>query len=137
MVMLMCGALIFFNAVAQVFLNPSPFKLLPYLASFMFIAAPSMLFVVGLSIGLPVLVGTKLFYTAFSAYMMYCIIIVPRDYAIPFYWIIGDTRKLVFHHEAFPFPYVSVVLNATFLIGTGLASLVLLGIMGRRFWRES
>lgn len=135
--LVMCGVFIFLNAIVQAFFNPSPFDPLPYLSSFVFIAVPSMLFVVGLSIGLPVLIGTKLFYTAFSAYMMYCIIIIPETYEIPFYWIIGDIRKLVFRNSTHPFPYQSIVLNVTFLVGIGLASLLLLGVNSKRFWRES
>jgi ABC-type Na+ efflux pump permease subunit len=135
--LVMCGVFVFLNGVVQAFFNPSPFEPIPYLASFVFISVPSMLFVVGLSIGLPVLMGTKLFFTAFSAYIMYCMIIVPENYEIPFYWIIGDTRKLVFHNGSFSFPYQSIVLNVIFLMGIGIASLLLLGINNKRFWRES
>lgn len=134
--LVMCGVFILLNALVQFFFNPSPFNPLPYLSSFVFIAVPSMLFVVGLSIGLPVLIGTKLFYTVFSAYMMYCIIIIPETSEIPFYWIIGDTRKLVYHNSYFPFPYQSIILNISFLLGIGIASLLLLGINSKRFWRE-
>ena len=134
--LVMCGVFILLNGMVQFFFNPSPFDPLPYLSSFVFIAVPSMLFVVGLCIGLPVLMGTKLFYTAFSAYMMYCIIIIPETHEIPFYWIIGDTRKLVYHNSSFSSPYQSIVLNVIFLMGIGLASLLLLGINSKRFWRE-
>lgn len=122
------------NGVTQALFNPAPFEIVPYILSIIFIVIPSMLFVVSLSLAIPVLIDIRLLYASFSVYFMYCIIAIPDSYELPFYWIIGDTRKLVYSVDGFPIPYQSALLNIIFLIGVGMLSLLLLGLK-RCFWR--
>lgn len=122
------------NGTIQAMFNPSPFEILPYIKSFIFITMPTMIFVVGLSIAIPVLIDIRIFYASMSVYFMYCILVIPNTYEIPFYWIIGDTRKLIY--RCFQIPYRSIILNIVFLIGIGLCSIGLLSLSSKRLWRE-
>lgn len=131
----MCGVFVFLNGIVQALFNPSPFDVLPYILSFVFIAVPSMFFVVGLSLAVPVFIDIRFLYSSFSAYFMYCIVVIPETYEFPFYRIVGDTQKLVYSVDGFTVPYQSAFLNMAFLTGIGVISLLVLGL-NRRFWRE-
>lgn len=122
------------NAVVQAIFNPSPFEVYPYIFSFVFIVIPTMIFVVGLSIGIPVLIDVRLFYVIMSIYFLYCIFIIPNSYEIPFYWVIGDIRKLLYSN--FHVPYRSAIFNIIFLVGTGLCSVIILCLSSKYLWRE-
>lgn len=130
----MCTFFIGSNAAIQAMFNPSPFEILPYIKSLIFITMPTMIFVVGLSTAIPVLIDIRIFYASMSAYFMYCILVIPNTYEIPFYWIIGDTRKLIY--RSFEVPYRSIILNNVFLIGIGLCSIGLLSLSSKCLWRE-
>jgi hypothetical protein len=130
------GVFFVINAIVHLIFNPAPLDVLPYFIGFICVAIPMAVFTIGCAVSLPVLTDIRLVYVLMAGYFFLNVTIVPDTRELPFYLLAGEPLKLINPYLGFGYKSAELMIcNWLFLLGTGLAALLLL-LCSRRYWRE-